>query len=150
MFVAIDLIGTKFSVRAVLSVQNYHSDRWNRTCARSLGAPASGVQQLTIEISEDDLREIARAGYEGAASTDHDRQVPWLVRPRRKTRRTLWSVTLSLAVTQLRLRAVFARRTMVRTMSSFYRWKRSGSWFLGISERTRDASGQRAEIARTG
>ena len=29
---------------------------------------------MTIDVSEDDLREIARAGYEGAAGTDHDQQ----------------------------------------------------------------------------
>jgi hypothetical protein len=29
---------------------------------------------LTIDVSEDDLRAIAKRGYEGAASTDHDQQ----------------------------------------------------------------------------
>jgi hypothetical protein len=29
---------------------------------------------LRIEVSEDDLRRIAQTGYEGAASTDHDKQ----------------------------------------------------------------------------
>jgi hypothetical protein len=33
-----------------------------------------GIRRLTIDVSEDDLREIARAGYEGAAGTDHDQQ----------------------------------------------------------------------------
>ena len=33
-----------------------------------------GLQRLTIDVSEDDLREFARAGYEGAAGTDHDQQ----------------------------------------------------------------------------
>ena len=33
-----------------------------------------GLQRLTIDVSEDDLREIARAGYEGAAGIDHDQQ----------------------------------------------------------------------------
>jgi hypothetical protein len=29
---------------------------------------------MTIEVSEDDLRAIAKRGYEGAASGDHDQQ----------------------------------------------------------------------------
>jgi len=29
---------------------------------------------LTIGVSEDDLRGIAKHGYEGAASTDHDQR----------------------------------------------------------------------------
>ena len=33
-----------------------------------------GLRRLTVDVSEDDLREIARAGYEGAAGTDHDQQ----------------------------------------------------------------------------
>jgi hypothetical protein len=33
-----------------------------------------GFQRLTIDVSEDDLRQIAQAGYEGAAGTDHDQQ----------------------------------------------------------------------------
>ena len=33
------------------------------------------MQQLTIEISEDDPAGDPRAGYEGAAGTDHDQQV---------------------------------------------------------------------------
>ena len=33
-----------------------------------------GILRLAIDVSEDDLREIARAGYEGALTTDHDQQ----------------------------------------------------------------------------
>ena len=33
-----------------------------------------GLRRLTVDVSEDDLREIARAGYEGAAGTEHDQQ----------------------------------------------------------------------------
>ena len=33
-----------------------------------------GFRKLTIQVSEHDLRQIAQAGYEGAASTDHDQQ----------------------------------------------------------------------------
>jgi hypothetical protein len=33
---------------------------------------AQGKVVLNVVVSEDDLREIARAGYEGAAGTDHD------------------------------------------------------------------------------
>jgi hypothetical protein len=33
-----------------------------------------GLRKLRIQVSEDDLRQIALAGYEGAASTDHDQQ----------------------------------------------------------------------------
>jgi hypothetical protein len=29
---------------------------------------------LTIEVSEDDLRAIAKRGYEGSVTTDHDQQ----------------------------------------------------------------------------
>jgi hypothetical protein len=33
-----------------------------------------GLRKLRIEVSEDDLRQIAQAGYEGAVSSDHDQQ----------------------------------------------------------------------------
>jgi hypothetical protein len=33
-----------------------------------------GLRKLRIQVSEHDLRQIAQAGYEGAASTDHDQQ----------------------------------------------------------------------------
>ena len=33
-----------------------------------------GFRKLTIQVSDHDLRQIAQAGYEGAASTDHDQQ----------------------------------------------------------------------------
>jgi len=33
-----------------------------------------GLQRLTIEVSEDDLRAIAKRGYEGAVTTNHDQQ----------------------------------------------------------------------------
>jgi hypothetical protein len=42
-------------------------------CGR-IGAPAPSGSELTIEVSEDDLRAIAERDYEGAASTDHDQQ----------------------------------------------------------------------------
>ena len=32
------------------------------------------LRRLTIEVSEDDLRAIAKRGYEGAVTTDHDQQ----------------------------------------------------------------------------
>jgi hypothetical protein len=32
------------------------------------------IRRLTIDVSEDDLREIARRGYEDAATTDRKRQ----------------------------------------------------------------------------
>ncbi len=38
------------------------------------GARRHQIQRLTIDVSENDLREIARAGYEGAAGTDRDQQ----------------------------------------------------------------------------
>ena len=34
-----------------------------------------GLRRLTIEVSEDDLRAIAKRGYEGAVTTNHDQQV---------------------------------------------------------------------------
>jgi hypothetical protein len=33
-----------------------------------------GFRKLTIQVSEQDLRQIAQAGYEGAASSDNDHQ----------------------------------------------------------------------------
>jgi hypothetical protein len=33
-----------------------------------------GLRNLRIQVSEDDLRQIAQTGYEGAASSDHDQQ----------------------------------------------------------------------------
>jgi hypothetical protein len=33
-----------------------------------------GLRKLRIEVSEDDLRQIAKRGYEGAVTTDHDQQ----------------------------------------------------------------------------
>jgi hypothetical protein len=33
-----------------------------------------GLRRLTIEVSEDDLRAIAKRGYEGAVTTDHGQQ----------------------------------------------------------------------------
>ena len=32
------------------------------------------LRRLTIEVSEDDLQAIAKRGYEGAVTTDHDQQ----------------------------------------------------------------------------
>ena len=34
-----------------------------------------GLRRLTIKVSEDDLRAIAKRGYEGAVTTNHDQQV---------------------------------------------------------------------------
>jgi hypothetical protein len=34
----------------------------------------SGFRRLTIDVSEDDLRAIAKRGYEGAVTSDHDQQ----------------------------------------------------------------------------
>jgi hypothetical protein len=33
-----------------------------------------GLRRLTVDVSEDDLRAIAKRGYEGAVTTNHDRQ----------------------------------------------------------------------------
>jgi hypothetical protein len=33
-----------------------------------------GLHKMQIQRSEDDLRQIAQAGYEGAVSSDHDQQ----------------------------------------------------------------------------
>jgi hypothetical protein len=42
---------------------------------RALGERARrGVKRFTIDVSEDDLRAIAKRGYEGAVTTDHDQQ----------------------------------------------------------------------------
>ena len=38
------------------------------------GARRHQIRRLTIDVSEDDLRGIARADYEGAAGTDRDQQ----------------------------------------------------------------------------
>jgi hypothetical protein len=37
-------------------------------------AERRGLRSFTIGVSEDDLRVIAKHGYEGAASTDHEQQ----------------------------------------------------------------------------
>jgi hypothetical protein len=34
---------------------------------------------MRIQVSEHDLRQIAQAGYEGAASSDHDQQAQAIV-----------------------------------------------------------------------
>ena len=46
----------------------HHSERMRALRERR------GLWRLTIDVSEDDLRQIAQAGYEGAAGTDHDQQ----------------------------------------------------------------------------
>jgi hypothetical protein len=33
-----------------------------------------GLRKLRIEVNEEDLRAIAKRGYEGAVTTDHDQQ----------------------------------------------------------------------------
>jgi hypothetical protein len=33
-----------------------------------------GLRRLTIDVNEDDLRAIAKRGYEGAVTSDHDQQ----------------------------------------------------------------------------
>jgi hypothetical protein len=33
-----------------------------------------GLRELTIDVGEDDLRAIAKGGYEGAAASDLDQQ----------------------------------------------------------------------------
>jgi hypothetical protein len=33
-----------------------------------------GIRRLTVDVSEGDLQAMVERGYEGAASTDHDRQ----------------------------------------------------------------------------
>ena len=38
-----------------------------------------GLRKLRIQVSEHDLRQIAQAGYEGAASSDHDQQAQAIV-----------------------------------------------------------------------
>ena len=34
----------------------------------------SGFRRLTIDVSDNDLRAIAKRGYEGAVTSDHDQQ----------------------------------------------------------------------------
>jgi len=36
--------------------------------------PRRGLRRLTVDVSEDDLHAIAKRGYEGAVTTDHDQQ----------------------------------------------------------------------------
>jgi len=43
-------------------------------CGRCASAGAADFRRLTIEVSEDDLRAIAKRGYEGAVTTNHDQQ----------------------------------------------------------------------------
>jgi len=50
-----------------------HGDigRANESPTRA-GAPR--IRRLTVDVSEDDLRTLAERGYEGAGSSDHDKQ----------------------------------------------------------------------------
>ena len=41
---------------------------------RARQAERCGLRSFTIGVSEDDLRVIAKHGYEGALSTDHEQQ----------------------------------------------------------------------------
>ena len=50
---------------------------WRDTCERLRArreAERRGLRRLTIDVSEDDLRAIAKRGYEGAVTTGHDQQ----------------------------------------------------------------------------
>jgi hypothetical protein len=47
------------------------------------------LRSFTIGVSEDDLRVMAKHGYEGAASTDHDRRASRLSLLHRRARRPL-------------------------------------------------------------
>jgi hypothetical protein len=38
------------------------------------GRQRRGIRRLTVEVSVDDLRPLAERRYEGAVTTDHDRQ----------------------------------------------------------------------------
>jgi hypothetical protein len=48
------------------------------TSAERMRAPRErqrrGLRRLALKVSEDDLRAIAKRGYEGAVTTDHDQQ----------------------------------------------------------------------------
>jgi hypothetical protein len=46
------------------------------TSAERTRAPRNrrGLRRFSVSVSEDDLRVMAKHGYEGAASTDHDQQ----------------------------------------------------------------------------
>jgi hypothetical protein len=43
-----------------------------RANAGAARAPASRTSEIEIDVSEDDLRAIAKRGYEGALTADHD------------------------------------------------------------------------------
>jgi hypothetical protein len=55
-----------------------HGGRTHSDIARAKESPAGTgaprTSEITIGVSEDDLRVIAEHGYEGATSTDHDQQ----------------------------------------------------------------------------
>ena len=55
------------------SIEGDHHGNVCRANARAAGAQAPRVPQID-DTGERDLRQIAQAGYEGAASTDHDQQ----------------------------------------------------------------------------
>jgi hypothetical protein len=48
----------------------HHSERMRALRERQ----RRGLRKLAIDVSEDDLRGVAKRGYEGAATTDHDQQ----------------------------------------------------------------------------
>jgi hypothetical protein len=56
------------------STEGDHHGDIGRANAGAARAPAPRTPQVGIEVSEDDLRQIAQAGYEGAASSEHDQQ----------------------------------------------------------------------------
>lgn len=66
----------RFLTTVLATEGNNHGDDWSRAYAGSSGAPAPlGCNSLPLRLARTNLREIARAGYEGAAGTDHDQQV---------------------------------------------------------------------------
>ena len=58
----------------ILSTEGDHHGDIGRANESAAGTERRGLRRLTIGVSEDDLRVIAKHGYEGAASTDHDQQ----------------------------------------------------------------------------
>jgi hypothetical protein len=68
-----NLSGARHSAVQVLQTVSVHHARYGGMRALR-ERQRRGLRRLTLEVSEDDLRAIAKRGYEGAVTTNHDQQ----------------------------------------------------------------------------
>jgi hypothetical protein len=62
------------AIRAVQVLQTVSAHNARASEGRLRERRRRGLRKLRIEVSEEDLRAIAKHGYEGAVTTDHDQQ----------------------------------------------------------------------------